>query len=178
MQIILDNQLEFRQRKNLLILNISLLLIFLGIFNFKISSKIILIQSLFALILISLFSLLFLKKGLSIKNSELFYCYFIFKFKVFQKKINLENLTIFSTLKFNKSPNYAYFIGIRPILTRNIDQSMKYSYKSFEINLLNENHTYKKKIIVLQSEEFNELTKNFIKENLNFKYEKYSPNFN
>ena len=178
MEIILDNQLEFRQRKNLLILNISLLLIFLGIFNLEISPKVILIQSLIGFILIGLFSLLFLKKGLSIKNNELFYCYFLFKFKVFQKKINLENLTIFSTLKFNKSPNYAYFIGIYPIPTRNIDQSMQYSYKSFEIYLLNRNHTYKKKIIVLQSEEFNELTINFIKEHLKFKYEKYSPNFN
>lgn len=178
MEIILDNQLEFRQRKNLLILNISLLLIFLGIFNLEISPKVILIQSLIGFILIGLFSLLFLKKGLSIKNNELFYCYFLLKFKVFQKKINLENLTIFSTLKFNKSPNYAYFIGIRPIPTKNIDQSMQYSYQTFEINFLNKNHTYKKKIIVLQSEEINELTENFIKENLNFKYEKYSPNFN
>ncbi|WP_339838173.1 hypothetical protein [uncultured Flavobacterium sp.] len=55
---------------------------------------------------------------------------------------------------------------------------MQYSYKSFEIHLLNEKHTYKKKIIALQNEEFNELAINFITENLKFNYENYSPNFN
>jgi hypothetical protein len=171
MEIILDNQLEFRQRKNLLILNISLLLIFFGLFKLEISLKFILFQILFGFILSILFSLLCLKKGLSIKNNSLFYCYFLFKFKLFHKKINLENLTVFTILKFNKSLDYAYYIGMYRTPTKSIDQSMQYSYKSFEIHLLNEKHTYKKKIIALQNEEFNELAINFITEN-------YSPNFN
>jgi hypothetical protein len=178
MQIILDYQLEFRQRKNLLILNISLLLIFLGIFSLEISSNVMVFQMIFGFILSISFPLLFLKKGLSTKNKELYYCYFLFEKKLFQQKINLENLTLYSTLKFNKSPDYAYFIGMYRTPTRNIDQSMQYSYKSFEIHLLNKKHTYKKKIIILQSEEFNEKTVSFIKENLNLKYEKYSPIFN
>ncbi|PZD78659.1 hypothetical protein [Mesonia sp. K7] len=84
-------------------------------------------------------------------------------------KINLIDKPKLSVLKFKKVQKFAFFSAARPDLGS--------GFNSYEINILNKNHTKREAILVLKKEENSKKVIEFLTANFSLVHETYSPKF-
>ena len=113
--------------------------------------------------------IVFLKKGLTVDNENLFLAYFLFDTTIYKKKINLNTKKIFTIFR-NKviQQNNSVSIG---------NSDINYKFLSVEFVLLNKKHSKKKTIIKITMPELEDKLKTFLEENTQLKFEIYSPNY-
>ena len=111
----------------------------------------------------------FSKKGLLISNNKIYKGYFFRNLLLYKKTVNLNNKIAFAILKLRKKQKMAFFTGANPDLAE--------SFETFDIALLNENHTQKEILISLLKVKNSESVTEFLKNHTNLKLEIYSPNF-
>lgn len=109
------------------------------------------------------------KRGLLIKANKLYRVLFFFGNPIFKKKIDLNNKPAFSILRFNKKQKFAFVSAAKP--------DMAHSYKSFDIYLLNQNHTKRWFILSLKEEVNSHRAIDFLTTHTILKFENFSPNF-
>lgn len=120
--------------------------------------------------------LMLLKKGIVIENKLIYIGYYLLGLKIFKQKIETDNLKIFTLLKLIKSTNYNYEKRHPSNVTR-WEPNLNYQSSSFQIFLLNENHTEKKKVLSLVKEQNSNKAIELITKNTDLKIEIYNPNF-
>ncbi len=128
-----------------------------------------------SLIFLAIFTILILatvfsKSGLIIKEHNLFKGYFVLGFLIYKQSIDLKSKTKLSILKLKRAHGMPA-PGI--IFPQNA-----HSFYKFYIYLLNKSHTEKTEVIGFKKEENAKKIAAFLSENLNLKYEIYSPDFN
>ena len=112
-------------------------------------------------------SLAYSRKGLKVKNGDLYRCLFLVGQLFMKKKISQEDKLDFSVLKFKKSQKMAWFSAARPDLATGFD--------TFEITLLNENHTNKNLLISVKEEKYADQVIEFLKKNTTLNHSTYQP---
>lgn len=112
----------------------------------------------------------FSKKGLLKKKSKLFRVICFNNSVFFKTHIKLNDITDVSILYFEKSQQMALFsIALNPGVSQ--------TFYSKEINILNENHTYRNQILDLKKDENADQAVSFLEENFNLKHNEYNPRF-
>ena len=86
-----------------------------------------------------------------------------------KKRIDISKTPKVAILKFKKSQKFAWFSAAKPDLAT--------AFNSFEINILNDNHTKHKSIIALKKQDNVERAIKFLTTNFDLKNEVFSPNF-
>lgn len=176
MKIILEKNLDFHQFKNVFILNFICFFIFLMVLKSESAYLIIFLRLLFGIIIISCICLMLLKKGIVIEEKLIYIGYFLLGKKIFKKKVETGNMKIITLLKFIKSTNYNY-PELHPSNVTRWEPNLNYQTDSFQLFLLNENHTCKKKLLSLVKEQNATNAIEFILKNTELKIEIYDPNF-
>ncbi|MDV6170058.1 hypothetical protein R1T16_16590 [Flavobacterium sp. DG1-102-2] len=166
MKIILERNLDFNQFKNIFILDFLSLAFFVVLFKLEAT---LVLQIIAVAIILLLTSLLFIRKGIIVKNESLFIGYFLFGLQIIKKEVYPDGMNIITQLVYQKSTNYNYGTKWEPCFD--------FKTPSFELYFVNEKHTTKKKILGLTNEENSEKTINFILLNSMFQFQKYSPDF-
>jgi len=122
---------------------------------------------LFTLVLFIGISIFNLQKGI-VKNSKGFYIgYFTWGKLVLKSSIHLFNLPVITLLKFQRKSRGAFRSVANP--------KFSVSFNSFEIYLLNEKHTVKRKILTLKHEEKANFAIDFISLHSQLRKEVYRP---
>lgn len=168
MKIILERNLDFRQFQNLIILTFIAGMFFLGMLNsvdFKSYYRIEI--ALFVLNLIFI-SILFIKKGLIVKNDKLYNAIFLFSFTIRKTLIETSNFQELSVATGKLSTNYAYSHNIRDF--HNWEPNLNYSMSCFSFFMFDQNYTNQKKILRLTKPEKVKLAIDFIIKNTNLIY--------
>jgi len=168
-KLILEYKYSGHQKLNLIIfafLNFSLLLFFFNqIPKTQGFTGFIIFGTTFTILVIQIVS----KRGFLIKDNKLYCALFFFGNSIFKKKMDLNNKPAFSILRFNKKQKFAFVSIAKP--------DMVYNYKSFDIYLLNQNHTKRWFVLSLKKEINSKKTIDFLTTNTSLKFEKFSPNF-
>jgi hypothetical protein len=167
MKIILERNLDFNQFRNVFILNFMCLVFLISIFlNTDNSNVLILLLAGLSFILISL---LVLKKGIVVKQDKIFIGYFLFGRLLFKNEVDCRGMHIITLLMFGKTQNYNY--------SNHWEPKLNYKIASFELFLVNENHTIKEKILNLSKEESSKKGIEFLLKNTGMEFQKYNPSF-
>jgi hypothetical protein len=173
-RIILEDQFEFKQKAVLIILSILPLLFILSFYiNFNNIQPDNLTFTLLMFILsftlfICFLILTFIKKGIKVKDNEI-YCTLSFMGKHFySKKIDIEDKKIFTFLKKNVLQKNSYLSAG--------GADISYEYSCFKFVALSRNHLINKHLITLNSLDYVDNLKEFLEKNSLLKYEVYSPN--
>ena len=111
----------------------------------------------------------YLKRGLIKINSKLYKGSFFSGKLFFKTQIDISEKSKVSILKFRKSQKLAWFSIAKPDLATEFD--------SFEVNILNDNHTNRLPILDLKGENKIEPVIEFLNSKFGLKIEEYSPNF-
>lgn len=171
-KIILERNLDFNQFKNVFILNFICFFILLMLIKSDANPSIInlLIFTLFILV-----GLLLLRKGLVIeKNEQIRTAYFLFGMLLKTNIIETKKMNIVSILTFRKRSNYKY--PKRWNSFNRWEPNLEYSATSYQLYLLNENHSVKRKLISFMKEESSIKALNFLLQNAEMKVAVYNPN--
>jgi hypothetical protein len=173
-RIILENNLDFRQFQNLFILTFSCVITFFAmLYSLKFNEFVHIKLILFGLSLIFIL-LLFTKKGLLVEKNELYRGVFLFGNLIF-KKIITSDFKIISVFKGKLSTNYNYSYDIQEF--HNWEPDLNYSVECFTLNLLNQNHTKKIKVIRLTKADKAKEAIDFVVRTTSLKYEIFNPIF-
>lgn len=121
------------------------------------------------LLFIFMIGRIFSRRGLVVKNENLYLGVFYFNTLIFKKKIDLSDWTKISILKFNRRQKYMFFSAAKPDLA--------YQFNSFDVCLLNDKHTRRRTLVSLKNEENVQNAIRFLSANFNLKFEVYSPDF-
>ena len=113
--------------------------------------------------------LFFSKKGLAEKSGVTYNAVYLGDFLILKKKIDFNDKTACSVLKFKKSQKYPFFSAAKPDLA--------HEFNAFDIYLLNQRHTKKTKLFSLKKESNSKLAIDFLTNHTELKHEIYSPNF-
>lgn len=168
-KLILEDKFSTLQKTMIFLFSSPLVLFFLiltiGVFDHSILGFIIAI----ILMALSVFILIlpFAKKGFLINSNELFLGSFIGKKCFRKKKITITNTPVISILEFKTGQKMWSSVA---------NPNLKIENYIHQINLLNEKHTTRNKIMFLEKKENAEKTLKFLTENLNLRNEEYSPN--
>ena len=119
------------------------------------------------LLCVFVISIAYARKGLVEKNGNLYRCIFLDRQLLIKKKINQKDKLDFSVLKFKKSQKMAWFSTARPDLGTGFD--------TFDITLLNKDHTKKDLMISVKKEEYADLVVEFLKKNSTLNHNSYQP---
>ena len=176
MEIILERNLDFHQFKNVFILNFMCAFVLLMLMKVEPNLIINLLKLIFGIAVVVCVCLIILKKGIVIENKLIHIGYYLFGLKIFKQKVETENMKIITLFKFIKSTNYNYEKRHPSNVTR-WEPNLNYQSNSFQLFLLNENHTEKKKILSLVKEQNSNKAIEFITKNTNLRMEIYNPNF-
>ena len=176
MEIILERNLDFHQFKNVFICNFICVFVFIMLMKVEPDLIMNLLKLVFEIAVVICVCLMILKKGILIENKFIYIGYYLFGLKIFKQKLETENMQIITLLKFIKSTNYNYEKRHPSNVTR-WEPNLNYQSNSFQIFLLNENHTKKKKLLNLVKKENSDKAIEFITKNTNLKIEIYNPNF-
>jgi hypothetical protein len=172
-QIILEDQFEFKQKAILIILSILPLIFILSFFiNFKHiqPQNLIFDLSMFILsftLFICFLILPFLKKGIKVKDSEIYLTLSFMRKLFYSKKIDIGNEKIFTILKKNVLQKNSYLSAG--------GADISYEYLNFEFVALSTNHLTKKHLITLNSLDYVNNLKELLENDSTLKYEVYSP---
>lgn len=123
----------------------------------------------FILIYFVIFSFAFSKIGFLKLHENLYRGLFVYGKLLFKKKIDLKNRNKIATLKFKRYRKLAFISRAKPDLSE--------KFNSFEINLLNEKHTERDLIIILENEIDSRKLISFLESNFTLKHENFNPNF-
>ncbi|WP_299676757.1 hypothetical protein [uncultured Tenacibaculum sp.] len=123
----------------------------------------------FIILLIAMICSIFLKKGIVKENNNLYQATFLFDKLLQKKKVDLNQKSKVSILKFKRSQKMAWFSVANP------DASL--TYLRSDVTLLNEKHTTKDVLVSLDDEEKANQVVAFLEEYFQFEYEIYSPDF-
>jgi hypothetical protein len=166
--IILEYNYDNYQKGNLTIFAITILGILI-VFSAKSSSLLHYgLISLLALLLVYLIVSIFSKKGLVLKNNELYKADFLFTKLLFKRKVKYADKSAFSILKLKKRQ--------KTVMTA-VNPDSAYSLISYDIYLLNTKHTKKQFVMSLRNEIGSKKATDFIAKYSNFAFEIYSPDF-
>jgi hypothetical protein len=175
-RIVLNDTFDFKQKAILLVLSSIPVLFLIGLINNSdknTESKnvflFILISIICILILFLLLLIIFSKKGFLFNNNSLYLSYTFLNKNIYSKIILLDDKTSFTFLKQNILQKNTYLSAG--------GADLSYKDISFNIVLLNKNHTQKKHLITINSIKNTEELKLFIENATNLKYEIYNPNF-
>lgn len=168
-RIILEFNLSTHQMTHLSLIALALIVIASAVLR----NELILLNVLKLIGLLILFGftimITFSKKGLLQSNNKIYKGYFFGNLLLYKKTVNLNNKIAFAILKLRKKQKMAFFTGANPDLAE--------SFETFDIALLNENHTQKEILISLLKVKNSESVTEFLKNHTNLKLEIYSPNF-
>lgn len=114
-----------------------------------------------ALLFIFLIGIIFSRRGLVSKDNKLCLGVFYFNTLIFKKKIDLNEWTKISILKFNRRQKLAFFTSANPDLSE--------QFNSFDVCLLNNKHTRRRVLISLKNEENAQNAIRFLKKKFQFK---------
>ena len=176
MEIILERNLDFHQFKNVFILNFICVFVFLMLMKIEPDLIMNFLKLIFGIAVVVCVCLMILKKGIVIENKVIHISYYLFGLKIFKQKVETENMKIITLFKFIKSTNYNYAKRHPSNVTR-WEPNLNYQSNSFQIFLLDENHTEKKKVLSLVKEQNSNKAIEFITKNTDLKIEIYNPNF-
>ncbi|GAA3512521.1 hypothetical protein GCM10022393_27860 [Aquimarina addita] len=118
---------------------------------------------------IGILVMLFCKKGILIKNGNLYKTQFFFGKVLKKKQLSLDRITDISLLSFNGTQKFAWSSMAKP------DQG--YEVKRYELYLLNENHTVKLFLISTSKKELAVDSINIIAQELGLVHSVYNPRF-
>lgn len=155
-------------------IHLSIFVLFCGylaseLLSYSLNTKGYLLLAVVIVVLILLLSLLISKKGLVAKQGAIYRGTFIGNTLILKQQIGLQQVAACSILKFKRRQKYPFFSSARPDLA--------YDFNAFDIYLLNERHTKKKRLLSLKIESNSKKAIDFLTENTNLNYEVYSPNF-
>ncbi len=111
----------------------------------------------------------FAKKGFLIKSNQLFLASFLFGKCLGKKKIDITNSPVVSVLEFSAS---------KALWASAANPNLKASNYIYQLNILNEKHTEREKIMFLENKENIDKALKFLTDNLDLRNEVYSPNYN
>lgn len=123
----------------------------------------------FSLILFVGISIFFIKKGIIKDGNGLQIGYFSWRKLIYTEPISLMNMQVVTLLNFRKKR--------REFHTDVTSPDFSVSSNSFEIYLLNNKHTVKRKVIVLNSEDKANAAMDFLSKHSKLRHEIYSPDF-
>ena len=112
--------------------------------------------------------MMFSKIGLTAKNNELYKADFFLGKLIFKSKVKLSDNLVFSILKLRKRQKVVYSVA---------SPDASYGLISYDIYLLNKNHTEKKYIMSFRNELSSKKASDFISAFTNLRFEVYSPDF-
>lgn len=168
--IILESRFTSHQKIHItLIIGAPFILIIVALLRMDLNYIGYIVLLLFVLIYSMMICLAFTKRGLLKKNSELYRGLYFKNTLLLKKKINLEDKTKVSVLKFKKSQKMAWFSVAQP--------DMASDFNAFDITLLNDKHTDKDALVSLSCEELAKKAIEFLEAKFNLAYEIYSPDF-
>ena len=170
MKIVLERSLEFNQYKNLFILTFICFFVFLGISNSEFTKVTIWIEIVLGVLILFFICIMLLKKGIVVNDVTLSKGYFLFGFLIAKKKIIVANLPIISLLICSRSTNYN-------VVIRKYEPRLSLNMESFDLYLLNKNHTVKSIFLRFEKEESSNKAIEFLINNTTLKFEKFNPNF-
>ncbi|WP_367752840.1 hypothetical protein [Flavobacterium sp. WC2430] len=174
-RIILERNLDFKQFQNLFILTFSCLItLFAMLYSLRSNEFVYIKLGLFAFSLIFIL-VMFTKKGLVVKKNELYNGVFLFE-KLTYKKAIKSDFKIVTVFKGRLSTNYNYSYDIKEF--HNWEPDLNATVVSFTLNLLNQNHTKKIKVITLTKVDKTKIAVDFILANTSLKFEIFNPVFN
>ena len=176
MEIILELNLDFHQFKNVFILNFMCVFVFLMLMKVEPDLIMNILKLICGIAVVVCVCLMILKKGIVIENKLIHIGYYLFGLKIFKQKVETDNMKIITLFKFIKSTNYNYEKRHPSNVTR-WEPNLNYQSNSFQIFLLNENHTEKKKVLSVVKEQNSNKAIEFITKNTDLKIEIYNPNF-
>lgn len=169
-KIILEDRFTTHQKIHIiLVIGTPLILIIFFLIQMDLNYKGYLFLLLFIMLYLMLVCFSFTKRGLLKVDTNLYRGLFFYDKLISKTKINLEEKTKISVLKFKKFQKTAWFTVAKPDLGLN--------FNTFDINLLNDSHTIRNTLISLQSEVKSKETIEFLSEKFNLKYEIYNPDF-
>ena len=123
----------------------------------------------FILILILAVSILKINKGIVIDQGKLYIGYFSWNKLFFKDPVEINNQQIITILRYKRRERGVYRSIANPEFTT--------SFNTFEIYLLNDKHTVKRKIITLKNEYKANAALDFIIKNSSLEHQIYSPDF-
>lgn len=150
MKIILEKKLDFKQFQNLIILTFITVMVFLGMLNSVDFKSYYSIEIVFLFLILIFISILFTKKGLLIKNRELYTATFLFGFVLRKTVINTTDFQLLSIINGKLSTNYGYTYDIKRL--RYWEPNLNYSETSFTVCIVDKNKAYKKILRLTKSE--------------------------
>ena len=169
-RLILESKFTTHQKLHVLLsLGIPVLIIIYKITTLESYFKTNALLIFFILLLISVICSVFLKKGIVKENNNLYQGTFLFDKLLQKKKMDLNQKSKVSILKFKRSQKMAWFSVANP------DASL--TYLRSDVTLLNEKHTTKDVLVSLDDEEKANQVVAFLEEYFQFEYEVYSPDF-
>lgn len=165
------SEFAFTLHQKIMLIGFSLiiLLILIELINQNLNLIGYLLFFFFLILFLFLLALTFSKKELIKKNKKLYKAKSFLGVTLLKRKVNLSDRPVVSILKFKKNQKFAFVSAARP------DQAD--SFNSFEIFLLNENHTKRDSIIYFKKEENANNAIAFFINNFPLKYEIFSPRF-
>lgn len=169
MKIILENNLDFRQFQNLIILTFIAVMIFLGMLYSVDFKSYYWIEFLLFFLIIVFIATLFTKKGLFIENKKLHITIFLFGFALRKTLIVTEDFKQFYVRTGKLSTDYNYSYDIEEF--HNWEPNLNHSVTSFTLLMFDENKSINKKILRLTKPEKVKLAIDFIVRNTHL--EKY-----
>ncbi|TDW49102.1 hypothetical protein EV144_103628 [Flavobacterium sp. 270] len=168
MKIILEKNLDFRQFQNLIILIFCCVMVLLGMLNSLELRDYIFMKSFLFLFTIVLFAILFSKKGMYVRDNNLYIAVFLFGFLLKKKLIITSQYQKVSVIKGKLSTNYNYSSKIE--IFHNWEPDLNYSVDYFSIIMINEDLNSGKKIISITKSKKVKIAIDFILKNTNLKY--------
>jgi hypothetical protein len=168
MKVVLERNLDFKQFQNLIILTFCCVMVLLVMLNsLQLGSYVYGKVALF-LFIILFFALLLTRKGLYIKNNNLYTAIFLFGLVLKGELLQTAEHDGLSVREGKLSTSYNYSYRRRGL--NNWEPNLNYSVACFTINMTDENGDFKKKIIRLTKPEKVKIAIDFIIENLSLKY--------
>lgn len=169
-KIILEDRFTTHQKISLLLyIGAPFIISIFGLARIDLNYKGYLMLVLLILVYGLIICLSFTKRGFINYNSDLYRGLFFKDKLILKKRIDLTDRSKISILKFRKSQKLAFFSAARPDLAT--------EFNSFDINILNDRHTKREKIMSLKNKMNAENTIEFLTLNFNLKNEIYSPDF-
>ena len=144
----------------LLIISVSLIIQSRSLNKFSIGLLIL-------LLCVFIISIAYARKGLKVKNGNLYRCLFLVGQLFMKKKISQKDKLDFSVLKFKKNKKMAWFSAAKPDLATGFD--------TFDVTLLNINHTKKDLLISVKKEKYADQVVKFLKKNTTLNHTTYQP---
>ena len=164
-KIIIDSLLVYHQKRNLIILFFSTLVITFGVlYNAK---GFIFLKFSLIIFLILIFHLFLIKKGFLFSDNQLFKVLFIYGIFVRKRTINTTGFPFFTIHKYK---NKLYDYPSATTLQKRWEPNLNYNQFTYYLYLTNENQYKKKEILIFEKAEKQKTIIDFLEQNTTLTY--------